>query len=136
MAFPTDFTGSKATDDTTSEDDPANSPSRDNQEAEGPVGEDGDEAKLTLSKEQLEAAGLTDLEPGDAFTVTLHGTVTDKGDANGITADIDELTDGMIDGTIPDAKPMPKPLPVGPKVKGPQEAGMLSSSPMLPDDTM
>lgn len=131
MATPDDFTGSKSTDEL----DPADSPSRDNEEMDTShePGED-DDAKITLSTDQLEAAGLKDLEPGDAFTVTLHGTVTDKDDANGVTADIDSLEGGSIDGLqAPGAPPMP--IKAGPTIKGPQAAGMFTGSPMLPDDS-
>jgi hypothetical protein len=131
MATPSDFTGTKSTDDIDADD----SPSAENAETDGAdqQGED-QEAKITLSKEQLEAAGLRDLEEGDAFTVTLHGTVTDKGDAEGITADIDSLEDGTIDGLQAAGAP-PLPIKAGPTIKGPQAAGMFTQgSPMLPSD--
>lgn len=108
--------------------DPADKPS---DGADSP--DEGDEPKLSLSKTQLEKAGLGDLQEGDSFTVTLHGTATETSDASGIVADVDELTDGMIEGLT--APPMAKPpLPQGPTIKGPAAAGMMTpSSPLFPD---
>lgn len=94
---------------------------------------DTDQPKLSLSQDQLEKAGLGDLQEGDSFTVTLHGTVTETDDASGVVADVDDLTDGMIGGL--DSSPLPKPpLPQGPQIKGPAAAGMMTpGSPMMPD---
>lgn len=110
--------------------DPADQPSTSDDAIDG---DNAEEPKLSLSKTQLEKAGLGDLEEGDSFTVTLHGTVTETDDASGIVADVDDLTDGMVEGLT--APPMAKPpLPQGPQIKGPAAAGMMTpSSPLFPD---
>lgn len=109
--------------------DPADQPS---ESPDATDGDDANEPKLSLSKTQLEQAGLGDLQEGDSFTVTMRGTVTETDDASGVVADVDELTDGMIEGLTASA-PKP-PLPQGPQIKGPAAAGMMTpSSPMLPD---
>lgn len=83
---------------------------------------------FSLTSEQLDAAGLTDLQVGDSFTVTITGTVTDTTD--GIKADIESASDGnKTDVTDPDdgamnpddsAPPVKKPQS---RVVGPKEAG-------------
>ncbi len=56
----------------------------------------GDPAPSTssfkLSADQLAGAGLDGLQPGDSFTVTISGTVTDT--ADGITADVNMASNG------------------------------------------
>lgn len=93
---------------------------------------DTDDTQITLTTQQLEDAGLQDLAPGDAFTVTLRGTVTDRGDT--VTADIDELSDGSIDGMVNEPKLPPPSMPKGPMIKGPKDAGIMSAGPSLPEE--
>lgn len=53
------------------------------------------DAPLTLSKDQLAAAGLDDLKMGQSFTVTVTGTAT-KVDDQGVTADISDAVNGEV----------------------------------------
>ena len=50
------------------------------------------EPGLTLTTEQIAQSGLTDLQPGDSFSVTITATVKDN--SNGITADITDASNG------------------------------------------
>lgn len=78
--------------------------------------------QIALSAEQMENAGLTGLQVGQTFDVTLRCTVTDA--TNGVTADIEEASDGDINPSEgdPDAMDQKIPKPKS-KVLSPKEAG-------------
>lgn len=85
---------------------------------------------FSLNPDQAVAAGLANMQPGDTFTVTIHGTITDN--TNGISANIDNAIDGAqvspveaqpeegeAEGGVPPAmQPKPKQQVMGPKDLG------------------
>lgn len=65
--------------------------------APAPIGDLGNPSPtplstVTLTADQLAGAGLDGLQPGDNFTVTISGTVTDNTD--GISADVTMASHG------------------------------------------
>lgn len=52
----------------------------------------GPASSLTLTSDQLAAAGLDGIQAGDSFTVTITGTVNDT--SNGLTADVTMASQG------------------------------------------
>lgn len=57
------------------------------------AGQDAAEG-FTLPSDLASSAGLTDLAPGDSFTVTISGTVKANDPATGISASLDSAMDG------------------------------------------
>jgi hypothetical protein len=49
---------------------------------------------FTLTPEQAESAGLNSLQVGDEFSVTITGTITANDPEQGLTADLNDATDG------------------------------------------
>lgn len=84
-----------------------------------------------LTQQQLADAGIEDAQVGDSFTVTLKGTITEADD--GIAADIDEVSDGVVEGAAPKPEEPKPPVRTGPKVKTPDEAGLKMSEPAFED---
>lgn len=75
---------------------------------------------LTINPQMAAAAGLTDLQVGDSFAVTIHGTVTDNTDG-AITADIEDAMDGT---KTPGDADLPPPKKKGmSNVISPRDAG-------------
>lgn len=55
---------------------------------------------ITLTKDQLTAAGLDDLAEGDTFTVTITAKVTSMDD-NGAQADVSDASEGEVHSDEP-----------------------------------
>lgn len=55
---------------------------------------------ITLTKDQLAAAGLDDLAEGDTFTVTITATATNVDD-NGVEAEVGDASEGEVHSDEP-----------------------------------
>lgn len=91
--------------------------------------QDTTDTPLTLTADQVQAAGIGSLQPGDQFTVQIKGTVTDSEDDT-ITADIDSV-ESMPDDK--EAMPAKKAKgDIGGKILSPEAAGFGTVTPGAP----